>query len=338
MSILVVDDSEDIRLLTKTFLESAGYKDIFLAESALEALSLLGIPYEDLKSSPSEKKNIDIDLILLDIVMPDMDGIELCHIVKASEHKDIPIVMSSAIDEAQLLEVAFDAGAIDYLTKPLSKIELLARVRSILKLKKETDRRKVREFELLELNKELDIANDRLKQLSALDGLTGISNRRSFDERMEEEWGRERRSVAPLSLIFLDIDFFKPYNDTYGHLAGDECLVSVARSLKKTLHRPADFLARYGGEEFVVILPETNEDGAIKIAEDLRGAVDSMGMKHETSRAADHVTVSLGTATMVPSKGTEPSDLIDAADKALYGAKEEGRNRVKSALNQKKNR
>jgi diguanylate cyclase (GGDEF)-like protein len=143
--------------------------------------------------------------------------------------------------------------------------------------------------------------------------------------------------VAPLSLIFLDIDFFKPYNDTYGHLAGDECLISVANSLKKTLHRPTDFLARYGGEEFVVILPETSEDGALKIAGDLRETVESMGMQHEASVVADHVTVSLGTATMIPSEGSALSDLIDAADKALYRAKEEGRNRVKSALRQEKN-
>lgn len=329
MSILVVDDSEDIRLLINTFLKSAGYKDVFMAESAFEALDLLGLSIKKDKTVVLEKEGCDIDLILLDVVMPEMDGIEFCRIVKASEfHKDIPVVMSTAIDEVKLLEIAFDAGAIDYLTKPHNKIELLARVRSVLKLKKETDRRKLREAELVELNKEMQAANDRLKQLSSLDGLTGISNRRSFDERLIEEWSRERRSVAPLSLILLDIDFFKPYNDTYGHLAGDECLVNVASSLKSALHRPADFLARYGGEEFVVILPETSEEGALKIAEDLRVAIDSMGMKHEASKAADHVTISLGTATMVPSAGAKPSALVDSADKALYEAKEGGRNRV----------
>ena len=338
MPILVVDDSEDVRLLIKTFLNSAGYKDILLADSALEALALLDIPCEGLKLAPSKKKNLDVDIILLDVVMPEMDGIEFCRIVKASEqHKDIPVVMTTAIDEVKLLEVAFDSGAIDYLSKPLNKIELLARVRSILKLKKETDQRKARELELVELNRALFSANERLKELSSLDGLTGISNRRGFDERLEEEWNRGRRSVTPLSLILLDIDFFKFYNDTYGHLAGDECLISVANSFKKTLHRPADSLARYGGEEFAVILPETNEEGALKIAEDLRKAAESMGLQHETSKVADHVTVSLGSATMIPSEGSAPSDLIDAADKALYRAKEEGRNRVKAALQQEEN-
>jgi diguanylate cyclase (GGDEF)-like protein len=333
MSILVVDDSEDIRLLIKTFLKSAGYKDVFMASSAAEALALLGIPPEEHESLPSEKKDIDVDLILLDVVMPDMGGIEFCRIVKASEqHKDIPVVMTTAVDKTSMLQEAFNAGAIDYLTKPLNKVELVARVHSLLKLKAETDQRKARELELVELNKVLQSVNEQLKRLSSLDGLTGISNRRSFDERLEEEWNRERRSVVPLSLVFLDIDFFKPYNDTYGHLAGDECLISIAKSLKKTLHRPADSLARYGGEEFVVILPETSEEGALKIAEDLREAVESMGMQHEASKVADHVTVSLGTATMIPSAGVEPSTLVDSADKALYAAKEEGRNRVKAAL------
>lgn len=327
MSILIIDDSEEIGTLIRLFLKSAGYEDVVYANSAGSAKTILGLEAENDRDSDLEIPKID--LILLDIIMPDMNGIDLCRLIKSSDaHKDIPVVMTTAVDKTSLLEEAFEAGAIDYLNKPLNKIELAARARSLLKLKAETDKRKERELELLELNKILQSVNEQLKRLSSLDGLTGISNRRSFDERLNEEWNRERRNVAPLSLILIDIDFFKLYNDNYGHLAGDECLARVANCLKETVHRPGDFVARYGGEEFVVILPETDEKGAMVIAENLRLAVEKMNLEHKMSKVSNHVTISLGVATILPSKLITQETLIDSADKALYTSKEKGRNRA----------
>lgn len=329
MSILLVDDSEDIRLIIKAMLKK-DYEDILTASSAEDAFCQLGISKDVCDDLGANK--VEIDLILMDLFMPGMNGIEACSYIKSfKKYDDIPVIMVTAMDDVCSLEKAFSAGAVDYIRKPFNKIELSARLNYALKLKIETDKRKDRERELEELNVALQSVNEQLKRLSSLDGLTGISNRRSFDERLAEEWGRARRSVSPLSLIMLDIDFFKPYNDSYGHIGGDECLVNVANILKKTLHRPADFLARYGGEEFIVVLPETDAEGANKIAEDLRSAVESMGVPHKASSVAGHVTISLGTATMTPAEGTEPSALIEVADNALYAAKEGGRNRVGTA-------
>ncbi|MFH1911228.1 MAG: diguanylate cyclase [Pseudomonadota bacterium] len=167
-----------------------------------------------------------------------------------------------------------------------------------------------------------------LNRLSRHDGLTGIANRRHFDEFYQQEWKRALREETPLSLLLCDLDFFKNYNDTYGHQAGDDCLRAVAGVLQKGLRRPGDLTARYGGEEFIVVLPGTLREGALAVAESLRKAVEALAIPHSASATAPVVTICLGVSITVPGPGESPADLLAAADRALYRAKEEGRNRV----------
>jgi len=330
MKILIVDDSKTIRLIIKSYLTEAGYSDLLFSESALDAFEKLGINSAGAQSGGAGS---GIDLILLDIVLPDMDGREACRMIKSVEPlQDIPVIMVTSLTEDEHLEKAFEAGATDYITKPINKIELLARARSALKLKHEMDSRKLRERKLLEVTRQLEVAVQKLNLLSSLDGLTGIANRRRFDEYMEAEWRRGRRHFKPLSLIMADIDFFKAYNDTYGHQAGDECLKAVANTIQSTLRRPEDLLCRYGGEEFAVVLPGTQKNGAVFLAETICSVVEKMAILHSGSKVSDHVTVSLGVATILPTKELSPADLISAADGALYSAKSQGRNRVMVAI------
>jgi len=325
LSILIVDDSEEIIQLLKTILGNVGYTDLLSAKSTGETYELLGIG----KASPPNGKTPDIDLILMDVAMPDIDGIEACRRIKETEKfHDIPVIMVTAMDDGKLLDLAFETGAVDYITKPIEKVELLARVNSALRLKKEMDGRKAREEDLLKLTEELEDANQKLLRLSFIDGLTGVANRRHFDKQLDEEIRRAIRHYEPLSLIMIDIDCFKDYNDTYGHLAGDDCLKKTADKIKDILRRPGDFAARYGGEEFALILPGTFEEGALAVAERLRSGVESLQIAHSKSTAGSVVTISAGVASMLPHKEISPQNLIGAADKALYNAKKEGRNRV----------
>ena len=171
-------------------------------------------------------------------------------------------------------------------------------------------------------------AEEMIQRLSYLDGLTGIPNRRRFDEILLKEWRRLMRSGKPLSIVMCDNDYFKLYNDTYGHQKGDQCLKEVASTLKTSLKRPDDLVARYGGEEFVVILPETDCAGAVKLAETLRSSIENLKLTHEKSSVSHFVTISLGVSTTIPDPGDSPDRLISKADQALYQAKKEGRNRV----------
>ena len=183
--------------------------------------------------------------------------------------------------------------------------------------------------ELNEIRQQLTLTNTQLERLSTLDTLTGLANRRRFDEILGQEWRRSARDGTPLSLVFCDIDFFKSFNDGYGHLAGDECLVKVAQAVSTASNRPGDLAARYGGEEFVLVLSGTGEEGARNLAEKLRARIEELRIPHADSRVASHLTISLGVATTVPRPGSAPEELLNLADRALYAAKAEGRNRVK---------
>ena len=207
MDILIVDDSESITLLFNTFLKDEGFEDIHIAKTASQAFQLLGMEDEGAAKQP-------IDLILMDIQLPNINGIEACRQIKSNTStQDIPIIVVTATSKVKKLEQAFNAGAIDYIVKPAEKIELLTRVKSALKLKQEMDQRKAREKELLELTVQLQEANQKLHRLSFIDSLTQIANRRYFDHLLAEEWRRSLRIKKPISLIMIDIDFFKNYND-----------------------------------------------------------------------------------------------------------------------------
>jgi len=326
MAILVVDDLPGNRMLLKHVLEASGFKDIVPAESAQEALAILGI------AAGERGRRDDVDLVLMDIMMPGMDGIEACRRIKQSEgHADTPVIMVTALNEVDSLENAFLAGATDYIPKPINKVELSARVHSALALKKEMEARKKREQDLLEITRLLKDTNQRLRHLTTLDGLTGIPNRRRALEYLEQEWRRGLREQSPLTVMMIDVDSFKEYNDTYGHQAGDDCLWMIANCLKRALNRPADLVGRYGGEEFIAVVPRTPLEGARVVADGMRQMVEEASVPHKASPVADHITVSVGLATVVPTQALSPTDLIAAADQALYAAKEAGRNRVLAA-------
>lgn len=321
-NILLVDDAEEMRMLITRQLRKAGYDKVIEAASAGEAFSILGLDRDD-------KTIADIDLIVMDIVMPEIDGIEACRRIKEDNRfEDVPIIMITALADKGILQLAFNAGAMDYITKPVDKLELIARVRSSLRLKDEMESRRERERELLVMSRKLAAANQILQRLSLLDGLTGIPNRRRFDEVIAHEWKQAMRSKQPLSMVMIDIDHFKAFNDHYGHLTGDDCLRKVALAMSGILKRPTDFLARYGGEEFAAILPMTASDGAGAIAESMRTGVVDLAIPHDHSSAASWITISMGVTTLVPRRGMTPAMLISAADQALYEAKAGGRNRI----------
>jgi len=249
------------------------------------------------------------DLILLDVVMPNMDGREVCRRLKGNEAtKNIPVIFITANNAEGDEEEGLGIGAVDYITKPFSLPIVRARVRTHLDLKRKTDI---------------------LENLSSRDGLTGIYNRRQFDKEMFTEWKRAARSGEPLSLLLIDIDCFKLYNDNYGHIAGDRCLQMVAQAFSSLLKRAADFVARYGGEEFAVVLPSTDMEHAMRVANEIRAIIRELKIEHAYSKAGSLVSVSIGVATARPMVEIEPGQLVDAADKALYEAKESGRDTIR---------
>lgn len=312
--ILVVDDDQFTRQLLRRVMEKEGYQVIEAAngEQGLEA-------YVRLKPH----------LVLLDALMPVMDGFTCCtHLQKLGiadslEHETFvdeafqdaartPVLMITGLEDQESVDRAFAVGATDYLTKPIHLAVLRQRVRRIIQQS--------------QLYQKLEIANRELQRLASLDGLTGVANRRRFDEYLDAEWRRLTREKLPLSLILCDIDFFKKYNDTYGHQAGDACLRRVSDALRFCARRSVDLVARYGGEEFAIVLPNTTDIGASLVAEEIRTVVNALEIAHAQSAVSQHVTLSLGVACMQPTTNTSPSNLIASADAALYKAKAAGRN------------
>ncbi len=251
------------------------------------------------------------DLILLDILMPKMDGYEVCrHLKENDATKNLPVIFVTAVSEVMDETRGFKLGAVDYITKPFHPPVVKARVKAHMELK---------------------IKSDMLEQLASIDGLTNLYNRRRLDELLKGEWNRCKRSQEPLSLVMIDIDYFKLFNDTYGHAMGDQCLRDVAWTLKDCLRRPGDIIARYGGEEFAVLLPNTDAEGAEAMATKLRKEVEMLKIPHSSSDVSGVVTISLGVATVFSAFDVDSSEeLLKAADSALYQSKKNGRNQVAS--------
>ena len=269
-------------------------------------------------------------VILQDLVMPDVDGLMLVRFFRKNPvTAAIPIIVLSSKEQALDKGRAFTQGASDYLVKIPDKIELLARIRLHSdRYRAETERDEA--YRALDaLRRKLEESNAELQRLTHLDGLTGVANRRRFDEFLDSEWRRARRNGGDLSVALVDIDYFKKFNDHYGHQGGDECLRRVATALAGSVRRGGDLLARYGGEEFAAILPEVPHAGACTVARALHAAVLGLGLPHAASAVASQVTISVGVATLRPRDVPEQTAaaLVAMADEALYGAKREGRNR-----------
>ena len=289
--ILIVDDAmENIQILHQALQDE---HDVLFALNGAKALDIAQHQLPD--------------LILLDAVMPGMDGYTVCRLLRESPvTRDIPIIFVTALKTPEDETRALGAGAVDFITKPVNSAVVRARVRTQLTVKRQSDA---------------------LRALTLTDGLTGVSNRRAFDEALSNEWRRCGRAQVPIALIMVDIDCFKNYNDQYGHQAGDECLRQVSAAMRRAAARPQDVVARYGGEEFAVLLPHLDADDAEGVAKRLLEEIAQLGIEHSRSSAGPIVTVSMGIASLTPSERHEPGVLVKAADALLYEAKAAGRNR-----------
>lgn len=268
-------------------------------------------------------------VLLQDLVMPGVNGLDLVRQYRADPATNgIPIVVLSSREEPTIKSDAFKAGANDYLVKLPDQIELIARIRYHSRAYRVQLERDEAYRALNESQQQLVEKNIELERLTVIDGLTALSNRRYFNDYMEAEWKRALRSASPLSLLMIDVDHFKLYNDSYGHIAGDDVLRKVADTIKQSCRRSTDVAARYGGEEFALILPETPSTAIGHLGEKLCQDVEALGLPHAASSTGSHVTISVGGATMIPSSGKSFSQLVDSADKALYEAKRTGRNRA----------
>ena len=300
MKILIVEDSATLRHSMFRYISNAGHTPI-LAENGESALQILD--------------TTDVDMVVMDVEMPGLDGFETTRCIRDWFGEVwIPIIFVTGKNEEQDLRQGIDAGGDDYLIKPISETILLAKIRAMERITAMRD-------QLNELNKELT-------KLSERDSLTHMFNRRTFEKRAADQWRIATRTKEPLAVLLMDIDHFKAYNDYYGHIAGDDCIVKVANAIEESLSRPGDIVARYGGEEFIALLPNTREDGAFHVAERIRHSVESLGIKHRESSTSSYVTMSVGGAVVTHTAGTRFLDQIDAADKAMYAAKQAGRNRV----------
>jgi diguanylate cyclase (GGDEF)-like protein len=297
--VLMVDDDPAMRMHLRVRLEREGYL-VAEAKDGREGLAIC------------QEKHPDI--ILLDAMMPDVDGFEFCaQVQNFPRGQHIPILMITGLDDRTSVDRAFAAGAADYITKPVHWAVLRQRLRRLIQQS--------------QLQMKLEAANRELQRIASMDGLTQVANRRRFDEYLQQEWQRMLREQLPLSLILCDIDFFKPYNDTYGHQAGDRCLQQVAQALQTAVRRPADLVARYGGEELAIILPNTQPEGAGYVAQQVCAIIKNLAIPHASSLVHSGITISAGAAGIIPPFDLSVEDLIASADRALYQAKAAGRDR-----------
>lgn len=295
--ILIVDDDPIVIRTLAQILDGMG--DIVFAKTGEAAI----------------RKILDnrIDLVLLDAEMPGLSGFDVCEQLKRSpETKDIPIIFVTSHADVERETRALGLGAIDFISKPVNAPVVRARVATHLTLRRQTEL---------------------LRRLAMQDGLTGIANRRRFEATIAADWRRAQRNGRPLTLMMIDVDHFKAYNDRYGHQAGDACLRAVARILEDSVRRASDLVARYGGEEFAILLGDAGDGpGALEVAGTIHQAMRDAEMPHDASSTAGWVTASVGVATVHPAAGEGPEALIRAADRALYQAKAGGRNRTSVAV------
>lgn len=310
MKILIAESSTSNRTVIAQFVERFGGSPLPAANGA-EALELFASQHPD--------------LILLDAQLDDIDGCTVARRMRALETPEnwTPIIFLSAQTCDRDIEKCIAAGGDDFLIKPVSQIVLGAKMRAMQRLLQ-------MRASMVALTRKLDSTNKELRRISTSDALTGIANRRVFDESIASEWRRARRHASPLALLMCDVDHFKHYNDTYGHRAGDECLRQVAAVLDRHAERASDIAARYGGEEFAVILPETTLEGALIVAERICESIADLAIPHAASSRGT-ITLSIGIAVTTPASENLPDELILAADRALYRAKDEGRNCVRLA-------
>lgn len=292
--ILIVDDAmENIQILHQALQDDY---DVLFAMNGQKALHIAQHQLPD--------------LILLDAMMPDMDGYAVCAALRADEAtRDIPIIFVTALKTPEDETRALSAGAADFISKPVNAAVVRARVRTQLTVKFQADA---------------------LRELTLTDALTGVANRRAFDERLLAEWRRCARSQMPIALILVDIDHFKNFNDAYGHQAGDACLKKASEAMARAAKRPQDMLARYGGEEFALLLPYEDVSGAETVARRVLEEIAQLAIPHERSSVGPTLTVSMGVASLTPNDRVAPAVLVRAADALLYDAKAGGRNQFKS--------
>lgn len=266
-------------------------------------------------------------VILQDLLLPEIDGLTLVPRYRENPIlKDIPIIVLSMKEEPAVKCEAFRRGATDYLIKLPDPIELVARIRHHSKAYLNQIQRDQAYRALHESQQKLVEMNIELQRLNNIDGLTGLFNKRYLDEYLATEWRRAVREQCPLSVLMIDVDEFKKYNDTYGHLSGDDVLRQVSATIKLGIERPADLAARFGGEEFIVVLPNTDLSGAKFVGDMIRRRLEQLNLPHSASSAAPHVTISGGVASIIPKRGDTIDALIASADRALYQAKKDGRN------------
>lgn len=304
MRILLVDDIQIERMQLAIRLKQQGH-EVKAVGSGIEALDVY--------------KDFDPELVLLDISMPDMDGFELAFHIRESFPEWIPIIFLSGHEEPEMIAKAIDVGGDDYLIKPVDKLVLTSKLMAMQRIAQ-------MRRELKQATAQLEKVNQWLKNQANEDGLTGLYNRRYMDKKLQSMLAWHGRQNAPMTVILLDVDYFKPFNDNYGHLEGDRCLQALSDQLRTTFNRAEEYVGRYGGEEFVVLLSNTNEIQAEQEAKRVKQAVDNLNYPHEYSYTSTRVTVSQGVFSFVPFGKEKLEDIYSEADIAMYQSKSDGRN------------